>query len=80
MSYEQTGNLSNMSDYLPSAVKQAAGRAGVEPISSADNLVAEATDAQELHGMLEAELTRSLSDRLERDNDYSAERWEVWSV
>ena len=80
MSYEQAGNLSNMSDYLPSAVKQAAGRAGVEPISSSDNLVAEAMDAQELQGMLEAELTRSLSDRLEHDDDYSAERWEMCAV
>ena len=74
MSYEHTGNLSNMSDYLPSAVKQAAGRAGVEPISSSDNLVAEAADALELQGMLETEMARSLSDRLERDDDYSAER------
>ncbi|XP_070176257.1 large proline-rich protein BAG6-like isoform X2 [Littorina saxatilis] len=75
MSYEQAGNLSSMSDYLPQAVKQAAGRAGVEPISSADNLATEATDAQELQGLLDAELTQTLSTRLETDTDYSAERF-----
>lgn len=75
MSYEHTGNLSNMADYLPSTVKQAARSAGVEPISSSDNLASEAADAKELQGMLETELTRSLSDRLERDIDYTAERF-----
>lgn len=74
MNYEQTGNLSNMADYLPSAVKQAAGRVGVEPISSPENLAAEAADAEELHGMLEAEVTRSLTNRLSGDTDYSADR------
>jgi hypothetical protein len=77
MSYEHSGNLGDMSDYLPSAVKVAARSAGVEPISSADNLVTEATDAQELQGMLEAEMTRTMSDRLERDEDYNAERYVI---
>nr|KAG5690909.1 hypothetical protein BaRGS_003400 [Batillaria attramentaria] len=72
MSYES--GMSNMASYLPDALRQAAGQAGVEPISSPENLAAEAAHEEELHSMLEVEVQRSLTDRLERDDDYNAER------
>ncbi|KAK7475429.1 hypothetical protein BaRGS_00033310 [Batillaria attramentaria] len=45
------------------------------PISSPENLAAEAAHEEELHSMLEVEVQRSLTDRLERDDDYNAERF-----
>lgn len=75
MTCDRPNNLSNMADYLPTAVKRAATQAGVEPVSSVDNLAAEASDAEELQNMLEAEVQRSLANRLASDDDYSADRW-----
>ena len=74
MSCEQTDSLCSMAEFLPTAVSHAAGLAGVTPISGPERLIAEAKDAVELQNMLEAELTQSLSRRLERDDDYIAER------
>ncbi|PVD22317.1 hypothetical protein C0Q70_18126 [Pomacea canaliculata] len=75
MTCDRPNNLSNMADYLPTAVKRAATQAGVEPVSSVDNLAAEASDAEELQNMLEAEVQRSLANRLASDDDYSADRF-----
>lgn len=75
MTYDQPCGMSNMSSYLPDALKQAAGQAGVEPISSQENLAREAAHEEEIHGLLEAEVQRSLTDRLEGDDDYSADRF-----
>ncbi|XP_059148671.1 large proline-rich protein BAG6-like isoform X2 [Physella acuta] len=75
MTLEHSGEMGNMPQYLPASLTRAARAAGVEPISSEENLIQEASDNIELQADLEQEVTAILGARIASDRDFSSERF-----
>lgn len=75
MVLEHAAEMSNMHHYLPSSIARAARRAGVESISSEENLMEEATSETELKEALEQEMAVNLGTRLESDSDFTPDRF-----
>ncbi|XP_052223926.1 large proline-rich protein BAG6-like [Dreissena polymorpha] len=75
MADQKPGDLSNPAHVLPDSIRQAVAAAAVEPISSLDNLTTELASDSDLHDAFEAQLSRSLAQRLDNDTDYKSNRF-----
>ncbi|KAJ8301003.1 hypothetical protein KUTeg_022522 [Tegillarca granosa] len=75
MTQDRPMNLSNTADVIPDSIRRAVAAAGVEPISSMENLTNEVTENSELQSAFEDQISSTLSERLENDNDYRPERF-----
>jgi len=75
MSHDGQMNLSNAAQTVPESIRRAMAAAGVEPISNVENLTNEATDNKELEQAFDEQVASSISDRLDSDSDYKAERF-----
>lgn len=75
MTLEHAGEMGNMPQYFPAAIARAARAAGVEPISSEENLLHEATVNHELQADLEREVASVLERRLSSDTDFNSDRF-----
>ncbi|XP_046366921.2 large proline-rich protein BAG6-like isoform X2 [Haliotis rufescens] len=75
MALERGSNLNNMAEYIPDSIIRAAAAAGVQPISSQENLSNEASEESELQHALEEEVQRVLTQRLQNDSDYNSDKF-----
>lgn len=75
MTQDRPMNLSNTADVIPDSIRRAVAAAGVEPISSMENLTNEVTENSELQSAFEDQISSTLSERLENDSDYRPERF-----
>ena len=67
--------VGNSSQAIPESIRRAVAAAGVEPISSLDNLTNEAADNRDLQSAYEAQVSNVICHRLQRDSDFRPERY-----
>ncbi|KAL5011504.1 hypothetical protein ScPMuIL_010055 [Solemya velum] len=75
MTQDRNQDLSNPSEVVPELLRHAVAVAGVEPISSMENLSSEARNDRELQSAFEEQISGAVADRLEKDSDFRAERF-----
>lgn len=75
MAQDRNQDLSNPSEVVPELLRHAVAAAGVEPISSMDNMSSEARNNAELQSAFEDQISGTVADRLEKDSDFRAERF-----
>ncbi|XP_022320209.2 large proline-rich protein BAG6-like isoform X3 [Crassostrea virginica] len=75
MTQDRPGNLANIPQSLTDQLSQAVRAAGVEPISSMDNLRSEVSSNTELQSAYEEQIHNSIAHRTTRDTDYKKDRF-----
>ncbi|KAK3587184.1 hypothetical protein CHS0354_016880 [Potamilus streckersoni] len=75
MTQDRPDNLGSASEILPDSIRRAVAAAGVEPISSMENLTNEAAEDTELQNAFEEEVCSVVRDRLQDEPDYVPERF-----
>ncbi|XP_021365917.1 large proline-rich protein BAG6-like isoform X2 [Mizuhopecten yessoensis] len=75
MGQEGQVNFSNAEECVPLSLRRAVAAAGVEPISSLENLTSEASDNNELQHAFDEQVLSSIRDRLDSDSDYKPEQF-----
>ncbi|XP_014777722.1 large proline-rich protein BAG6 isoform X2 [Octopus bimaculoides] len=66
-------NLSEVSEFVPDSLKKAVASAGVEPLSSLENLSNEAARDSILHSAFEDQMCNNVLQRIHLDSDYNPE-------
>ena len=75
MAQNRPNDLANTADALSSSIRRAVNMAAVEPISSLDNLTNEVSDNTELQEAFQEEVSSAVTQRLETDSDFKAEKF-----
>ncbi|XP_069120760.1 large proline-rich protein BAG6-like isoform X1 [Argopecten irradians] len=75
MGHERQVNFSNAGESVPLSLRRAVAAAGVQPISSMENMTSEASDNNELQHAFDEEVLSSIRDRLNSDSDYRPEQF-----
>lgn len=75
MNHGKSSNLSEGSEFIPDSLKKAVATAGVEPLSSLENLSSEAAHDTTLHSAFEEQICHSVLQRIHLDSDYNPERF-----
>lgn len=75
MTQNRPGDISNSSDALSTSLRRAVATAAVEPISSLENLSNEVSDNTELQAAFQEQVSSVVTQRLETDTDYKAEKF-----
>lgn len=68
-------DLSQEGEYIPEALKRAVAAARVEPISSLENMVAEASEDSALQTAFQGQVEGMIRTRLQTDTDFSSEKY-----
>nr|XP_034301238.1 large proline-rich protein BAG6 isoform X3 [Crassostrea gigas] len=75
MTQDRPGDLANTSQSLTDQLSRAVRAAGVEPISSMENLRAEASTNTELQSAYEQQVNNTIAHRVAHDKDYKKDRF-----
>ncbi|XP_033731257.1 large proline-rich protein BAG6-like isoform X2 [Pecten maximus] len=75
MGHEGQVNFSNAEESVPLSLRRAVAAAGVQPISSMENMTSEASDNHELQHAFDEQVLSSIRDRLNSDSDYRPEQF-----
>lgn len=75
MTQDRPGDLANTSQSLTDQLSRAVRAAGVEPISSMENLRAEASTNTELQSAYEQQVNNTIVHRVAHDKDYKKDRF-----
>lgn len=75
MTTDRPADLSNSQETMTASLQRAVAAAGVEPISSLENLTSEIARDTELQAAFDDHVTNAVSQRLEGDSDYKSERF-----
>jgi len=68
-------NLTNPAQALPDAMRRAVTAAGVEPISSMENMSSELSTDTELQEAFSSQVSSTLARRLQNDSDFKSDRF-----
>lgn len=75
MTQDRPADLSSPVEVLPNSLQRAVAAAAVEPISSMENLSSEVTTNSELHEAFQSQISSTITERLEADQDFKPERF-----
>lgn len=75
LGHEGHVNFNNAAETVPTSLRRAVTAAGVEPISSLENLASEASDNNDLQHAFDEQVLGSIRDRLDSDTDYRPDQF-----
>lgn len=75
MNHGKSSNLSEGSEFVSDSLKKAVASAGVEPLSSLENLSSEVAHDSTLHSAFEEQICHNVLQRIHLDSDYNPERF-----
>ncbi len=67
--------LSDLSNVIPEAVVRASSSAAVEPVTSIDDVVKEASENTSLHQAFQEQVVHAVRDRVRNDPDFVADKY-----
>lgn len=67
--------LSNITGVLPDTLKRAASSVGAQSVTSLEDMSKEAASSTELKTAFQSEISKTLTDRIEKDPDYIPEKY-----